>query len=598
MGAAGSRVANAGRMGVQEVYWRTARARNLGRHATHDARLRAYANRRVNNWRALHRQGLNTEAAARDAKRAAKAAAWAAWRESKLEHARAALNSTRKGAAAVAGAVAAGVNALGKGVGAAGSFLGSKARAAYNAAASKTRNAYNGLRALSLKRRTKNLFMGKVKLTNANRALAKVRGMNPNSTEFRKLLANRGEAGPLGNLDAQRAGPRAFVREGGLGRKVASLTRKAKEGLAAAAAVAAGVAAAAKNAVTKKASNWYAYGRNMVMHGRRRSDVERLVSARKRAWNAAGAAAMAIPAGQARNALEAQRAANAAAAKAQKELEAAARRAAAQLKKGGEQLKQAAAAASADKPGEAKQLAAAGAQNVASAVRTMQPAANNSGGFFGFLGRLVGVTRKAKNAVQSPKGGELTPSKLTAAARSATAAGQQLALMPGANPGRQLALAGSAASSVVNSSAHTAAAAGKPAAVAPAAAKPFFSFFSQPSSANTRKQMGNQLRGKLVQTLAPALAQNPGARMGAAFQRNRYAGFGSNTGVGSTPASSAATVRSLPLNPPLLKGSNGSASTRRSGSVRTASSRSRSGSARSGSARSGSAKSVLMLTNR
>lgn len=222
---------------------------------------------------------------ARGLKARAAAELWAARKQRLSNAATRVAGAARNGALAAAGAVASGVGALGAGAGAAGSFLVKGAKAAYNAAAAKTRNAYNGLRALSLKRRAKNLFLGKVKLTSVNRGLAQARGLNPNSTEFRKILANRGAAGRPGSVAGNKPA-RSFEREGGVARKIASLTRQAKAGLMAAAAAAGRGAVAARNAVTKKASNLYAYGRNMLKYGRRRSDVERLDSAKRRAKGA------------------------------------------------------------------------------------------------------------------------------------------------------------------------------------------------------------------------------------------------------------------------------------------------------------------------
>jgi hypothetical protein len=409
MGAAGSRVANAGQFAAQEAYWRGAKGRNFGRR-THEQRLRNYAGKKINALDPLHTEGLSAEARARNAARAEKAQAaaalWAARRQRLRNAASRVASATRKGAAAAAGAVATGVGALGAGVGAAGSFLGRGARAAYNKAASQTRKAYQGLRDLSLKRRAKNFFFGKVKLTNADRALAQARGLNPNSTEFRKLLANRGAAGRPGSVAANKSA-RALEREGGLGRKVASLTRKAKAGLAAAAAAAGRGAAAAKNAVTKKASNWYAYGRNMVKYGRRRDDVERLASARKRAGKAVTNALAAIPAGIARNALVAQRAANA-----KKAAEAAAAARDEQLKK-----VQAGLTAAADKMSRAATAAASGAGAAAAGlagaalagIRGVTQKARNLGGAaagaLGALGRAASTVRSTLSSNSAHKRG-------------------------------------------------------------------------------------------------------------------------------------------------------------------------------------------------
>ena len=239
---------------------------------------------------------------ARGLKARAAAQLWAARRQKLINAGSRIASATRKGAAAAARAAGAGAAAVGKGVGAAGSFLGKGARAAYNAAAAKTRNAYRGLRALSLKRRAKNFFSGKVKLTNADRERAKELGLDANGTKFRNLLKRNTVPTRPGSVanEQGRVARNALDREGGLGRKVASLTRKAKEGLVAAAKAAGHGAVAAKNAVTKKAGNLYAYGRNMLKYGRRRSEIERLESAKGRAKGAQNKAFSAIQ--RARNA--------------------------------------------------------------------------------------------------------------------------------------------------------------------------------------------------------------------------------------------------------------------------------------------------------
>jgi hypothetical protein len=66
----------------------------------------------------------------------------------------------------------------------------------------------------------------------------------------------------------------------------------------------------------------------------------------------------------------------------------------------------------------------------------------------------------------------------------------------------------------------------------------------------------NEFRGKVLQGLAPVLAQDPGARIGRMVQPNRYAGLGpGNLVAASVPGNqmmlraspSARSVRSLPL---------------------------------------------------
>ena len=126
-----------------------------------------------------------------------------------------ALTDVRDGAAAgvqaAAGAVAKGVGVLGAGA----VLLGGKVKDAYNAGTRKVQDAYKGLRALSIGRRTKNYFLGKVKLTNQDRNMAQQFGLNPNSTEYRRQIAHIHKYG----------------REGGVAGKIASLSRKAAAGL-------------------------------------------------------------------------------------------------------------------------------------------------------------------------------------------------------------------------------------------------------------------------------------------------------------------------------------------------------------------------------
>ena len=318
---------------------------------------------------------------ARGLKARAAAALWAARRQRLSNAASRVASATRKGVGAAAGAVATGLGALGTGVGAAGSFLGSKAKAAYNAAAAKTRNAYKGLRALSLKRRAKNFFLGKKALTDQERAVAARFGLNPNSTEFRSKLAKMRE----GNASAQKLG-----REGGVRAKVASLTRKAKAGLAAAAAVAGRGVVAAKNAVTKKAGNWYAYSRNMVKYGRRRSDLERLESAKGRAKGAQNKAFSAIQ--RARNANAAAKAAAEARDKKLKEVQAG-------LTKAASNMGKAAAAAGRGAGAAAATAAKTGLQLLSSTAKTAKALGKFAGssvmGGLGALGRAAS-TLKAK----------------------------------------------------------------------------------------------------------------------------------------------------------------------------------------------------------
>jgi len=126
-----------------------------------------------------------------------------------------ALTDVRDGAAAgvqaAAGAVAKGVGVLGAGA----VLLGGKVKDAYNAGTRKVQDAYKGLRALSIGRKTKNYFLGKVKLTNQDRNMAQQFGLNPNSTEYRRQIAHIHKYG----------------REGGVAGKIASLSRKAAAGL-------------------------------------------------------------------------------------------------------------------------------------------------------------------------------------------------------------------------------------------------------------------------------------------------------------------------------------------------------------------------------
>jgi len=158
-----------------------------------------------------------------------------------------AASGTRRGLVAAVGAAAAAAAAVGKGVGMGAAYLGAGAKAAYKKAASQTRKAYAGLRALSVARKTKDLFAGKVQLTNAERAIASARGMNPNGTNARKLIAERRAAA------AKRNGNKPLVRVGGLIAKAKSLTRKAAAG----AAAAAGVVAGAARAVGSKGKNFF-----------------------------------------------------------------------------------------------------------------------------------------------------------------------------------------------------------------------------------------------------------------------------------------------------------------------------------------------------
>jgi hypothetical protein len=184
--------------------------------------------------------------------------------------------AVRSGAGAAAQAVGAGVGLLGQGLGGAKTYLQGRARNAYNLGTRKATEAYQALRRLSPKRKATNFFLGK-KGNNGTRA-GGVRGKVVNLT--RKAAA--------GFEAAKQAAGKAM--------------NKAKNAAVAAKNAAKNAAKYVGRAATKKASNIYAYGRNMIKYGRRRTNVERLESQRRRAGNAAEASNAAVAAGKQRNA--------------------------------------------------------------------------------------------------------------------------------------------------------------------------------------------------------------------------------------------------------------------------------------------------------
>ena len=269
MGGAGSRVANAGRFAAEEAYWRGAKVANIRKGRSHTERLTNYAGNKRNAYYALQAPGLSGKARNRDKARQIQANAAAALWKSRREQIGRVRNrvtgAVGAGAMAAAGAVGAGVEVLREGLGKAKTYLGERASKAYAAGTRKATEAYQALRKLSPKRKATNFFLGK-----------------------------------KGNNN---------IRRGGVAGKVVNLTRKARAGFDAAKQAAGqamtkakNAAVAVRNAATRKASNVYAYGRNMIKYGRRRTNVERLESQRRRAGAAAEAAVGAIAAGKARNA--------------------------------------------------------------------------------------------------------------------------------------------------------------------------------------------------------------------------------------------------------------------------------------------------------
>jgi len=266
----------------------------------------------------LYKNGMMTNARAKNAARAqqkeATRALWSARRRRVMEL----LGKAGKGAAAL-------TKKAGKGLATGGLAVAGMAAAAIGAAAQGakmlTGKAYGGLgagvaraaaaakaavakvRSYSVGRRAKNLFLGKKTLTDSERALAKERGMNPNSTNFRKLVENRRSfARAAGNKRPEQG---ALSREGGLLRAAAqktkafvSATRKAIG--AAGAAISKGAsnlggflgrkAGNARNYASRKAGNLRKGLSNMYTRMRFGGHEKRLDAERQRAANAVNAA--------------------------------------------------------------------------------------------------------------------------------------------------------------------------------------------------------------------------------------------------------------------------------------------------------------------
>jgi hypothetical protein len=212
------------------------------------------------------------------------------------------------GAAAAAAGAAAGAAKMvaGKAYGAAGRAAAAAAAAAAIAA--------KKVRSYSVGRRAKNLFLGRKVLTDSERALAKERGMNPNSTNFRKLVENRRSfARAAGNKRPEQG---ALTREGGVAGKLRAAARVVSEktkAVVSATRKAVGVAAAAigkgasnsyaylgrkagnaRNYVSRKASNLRQGMSNLYTRMRYGGHEKRLEAERQRAANAVNAAEAAL----------------------------------------------------------------------------------------------------------------------------------------------------------------------------------------------------------------------------------------------------------------------------------------------------------------